>query len=370
MPTAMPAVSARVSNLPEDSHSHGWLDAQAKRTWQSPKEVDLRIAILLWPGFPLLSLAGLCDALRHAADVGDRSRQIHCGWRVLGHEGERVRASCGVEVPVQEVFSSRYEFDYLAVIGGLLSEIDRVPPGYTRYLKDVAYAGVPLIGVCTGSFVLTRLGLMDQRVACVHPYHVEDWKRFFPQQAFVTHTDFFLDRDRITCAGGISVIELVAELTRRHCGPGSSAKVIHQMTVSRRQAQGQMGKRQALGYISTERDMLRQAVLLMEKNLATPLSIAVIARLVGAGVRQLERAFMTEVGMSPSQHYRGIRLKYARWLLTTSDMPVNEIAFECGFADASHLIRHFRTQFGMAPGQLRKALESIQADSPQPTVRR
>ena len=245
----------------------GWLDAQAKRTQPTSSDVELRIGIVLWPGFPLLSLAGLSDALRHAADVGDRSRQVRCSWRVLGREGESVRASCGIEVPVQEAFSSRHEFDYLAVIGGLLPLLDRVPAAYSRYLKDVAGAGVPLIGVCTGSFVLARLGLMDGRVACVHPFHVDDWKTLFPRHAFVTNTDFHVDRDRITCAGGISIIELAAELTRRHCGPGTSAKVIHQMTVSRRQALGQMGRRQALGYISTERELLRQAVLLMEKNL-------------------------------------------------------------------------------------------------------
>lgn len=343
--------------------SHGWLDDEAQRGRVDAPGPELRIGIVLWPEFPLLSLAGLSDALRHAADVGDRSRQVRCSWRVLGRAGESVRASCGIEVPVEEAFSSRHEFDYLAVIGGLLPQLDRVPAAYPRYLKDVASAGVPLIGVCTGSFVLASHGLMEERVACVHPFHVDDWKAMFPRQAFVTNADFHVDRDRITCAGGISIIELAAELTRRHCGPGTSAKVIHQMTVSRRQALGQMGKRQALGYISIEQDMLRRAVLMMEKNLATPLAIAVIARLVGAGVRQLERAFTAETGASPSEYYRSIRLKYARWLLTTSDTPVSEIAFECGFADASHFIRHFRAQFGMAPGRLRQALEAGAAAS-------
>jgi transcriptional regulator GlxA family with amidase domain len=96
-------------------------------------------------------------------------------------------------------------------------------------------------------------------------------------------------------------------------------------------------------------------VVLMEKNLSPPLEIGVIARLVNSSTRQLGRAFIAETGLSPSDYYRTLRLKYGRWLLTTSDTPVNEIAFECGFADASHFIRHFRTQFGMAPGRLRQA---------------
>jgi transcriptional regulator GlxA family with amidase domain len=333
-----------------------WLDAESQRR-TPPRQAELRIGIVLWPGFPLLSLAGLSDALRHAADLGDRSRQVRCTWRVIGQTGESVRASSGIEVPVQEAFSPAFDFDYLAVIGGLLSQMDHVSARYPRYLKEAAHAGIPLIGICTGSFVLARHGLMDQHVACVHPFHVDDWKTMFPRLAFVTHTDYHIDRQRITCAGGISIIELAAELTRRHCGPGTSAKVVHQMTVASHRASGHMARRQALGYITTEKDKLRQVVLLMEKNLSPPLEIAVIARLVGSSTRQIERAFLAETGLTPSDYYRTLRLKYARWLLTSSDTPVNEIAFECGFADASHFIRHFRVQYGMAPGRLRQVLD-------------
>ena len=51
----------------------GKLDA-ASRPAAAPRRkatgTELRVGILLWPQFPLLSLAGLCDGLRHAADVG------------------------------------------------------------------------------------------------------------------------------------------------------------------------------------------------------------------------------------------------------------------------------------------------------------
>lgn len=338
------------------SETLAWLDAGSQPSASLSGQAELRIGIVLWPTFPLLSLAGLTDALRHAADLGDRSRQLRCTWRVLGIDRESVRASSGIEVPVQEVFSPTFDFDYLAVIGGLLSHIDKVPARYPRYLKQVADAGVPLIGICTGSFVLARHGLMDKRVACVHPFHVDDWRAMFPGHGFVTHADYHVDRDRITCAGGISIIELAAELIRPHCGVGTSAKVIHQMTVARQTSSGHMARRQALGYTTTEKDSLRQGILLMEKNLSPPLEIAVIARLVGSSARQLERSFRAEMGISPSAYYRTLRLKYGRWLLTTSDTSINDIAFECGFADASHFIRHFQAQFDMAPGRLRQAL--------------
>lgn len=43
-----------------------------------PLRPQLNVGIVLWPEFPLLALAGLTDALRHAADMGDDSQKIRC----------------------------------------------------------------------------------------------------------------------------------------------------------------------------------------------------------------------------------------------------------------------------------------------------
>ncbi|MCI5069211.1 GlxA family transcriptional regulator [Acidovorax sp.] len=339
----------------------GKLDA-ASRPAAAPRRkttgTELRVGILLWPQFPLLSLAGLCDGLRHAADVGDQSRQIRCSWTILGIPGQSVAASCGVQVPVQESLSSECDYDYIAVIGGLLPAIPSANPRYREFLQYAASLGKPLIGICTGSFVLAHAGLMEQRRACVHPYHVDDWQQAFPTLPFVTDSHYLFDGDRITCAGGISIVELMAELVRLHCGPDRAAKVVHQMTVNPSAGHTHVARRHALGYGTTDHDKLRQAIVLMEKNIGTPLEIAVIARLVDSSSRQLERVFLAETRCTPSEYYRNARLKYAKWMLTSTDLPVITIAYECGFADASHFIRHFQQLYGMPPGRMRKSLQA------------
>ena len=339
------------------------LDGVREHSPTKPPGVELRIGILLWPRFPLLSLAGLCDALRHAADVGDQSRQVRCSWTVLGIPGAPIKASCGVEIPVQESLSSESRFDYIAVIGGLLPFIDSVDRRYIEFLSQADSMRVPLIGICTGSFALAKWGLMNSKMACVHPFHVDDWKQKFPELTYATNCDYIFDGNRITCAGGVSIIELATELIRLHCGPDRAAKVVHQMTVSQRSSSSHVARRHALGYSSADNDKLRKAIVLMEKNINTPLEIGVIARLVDSSSRQLERVFLAETGTSPSEFYRNSRLKYGRWLLTTNDSPVSAIAYECGFADASLFIRHFQQLYGVAPGRLRRAFLSQTAQA-------
>ena len=43
-------------------------------------EPDLSVSFILSPGFTLLAFAGFIDSLRHAADVSDFNRQVHCRW--------------------------------------------------------------------------------------------------------------------------------------------------------------------------------------------------------------------------------------------------------------------------------------------------
>ncbi len=317
---------------------------------------ELSVGILLWPRFPLLSLSGLTDALRHAADTGDQSRPIRCQWKVLGTPGQRVVSSGGLDVPIDSELVEPQRFDYLVVIGGLLGSLEEVPASYPAFLHQAAAAKVPLIGLCTGSFVLARHGLMHNRTACVHAYHANDWKRLFPALRHVINTDFLIDGDRITCAGGVSVLELAIHLIGLHCGPDRAGKVVHQMTVARSGTASLVDRRKALGYASSSNRRLHEAVMLMEQHLAEPLEIGVIAQLVGTSKRQLERLFVAETQSSPAQFYRQVRLRFGRWLLVSSDRHIGEIAFECGFADAPHFIRHFQSLFGLSPGKLRKAL--------------
>src|SRR6185369_9546108 len=66
----------------------------------TPQRVEpkLRVGFLLTPRFTLVAFAGFVDALRLAADEGDRSRPRLCRWAVLGSEGAPVVSSCGASV--------------------------------------------------------------------------------------------------------------------------------------------------------------------------------------------------------------------------------------------------------------------------------
>jgi transcriptional regulator GlxA family with amidase domain len=121
---------------------------------------------VLAPRFTLTAFAGFVDALRLAADDGDRSRRIRCDWDILGRQGEAIVSSCGAAVsPLAEMIEpSRY--DYIVVVDGLLHGGRKVLPGTFTFLRRAERNGVPLVGLCTGPLILAHAGLLDGHDVC------------------------------------------------------------------------------------------------------------------------------------------------------------------------------------------------------------
>ena len=141
--------------------------AQARSHHRAEARARLRVAFVLARRFTLCAFANFVDVLRLAADEGDRSRPILCRWSVLSDAMSPVASSCGVKVQPDARPGDPRDFDYVVVVGGLLHGGEAMDDASIAYLRTAAASGVPLVGVCTGSFVLARAGLMRGHRCCV-----------------------------------------------------------------------------------------------------------------------------------------------------------------------------------------------------------
>jgi transcriptional regulator GlxA family with amidase domain len=312
----------------------------------------LSVGFLLAENFTLSAFSLFVDQLRLAADEGDRSRPIRCRWSIMGSRAEPVRASCGVTVGRTSGFVDPRQFDYVVVVGGVLHRGPQVDQASVDYLKSAAAAGVPLVGICTGSFVLSRAGLMTGRRCCVSWYHHQDFLAEFPHHKPVSDRLFVIDGDRITCSGGGGVADLATLLIERHLGRAVAQKSRHVLLLDRARTASEAQPHPPLvEEVADER--VRRAMLLMEQHLADPLPIADIAMRLRLSTRQIERLFQSVTGLKPGEFYRRLRLRYARWLLENTERSITEIALEAGFADCAHFSRHFKAAHGLKPSEAR-----------------
>lgn len=337
---------------PKDDDYVAWLD----RLWLQRAPVaggtrpDLSIGILLWPAFPLMSLTGIVEPLRHAGDFADHSRPLYCRWEILG---EDATASCGIRVGASSPYVNPQDFDYIAVIGGLLPQLGKPPRRHRDYLRAAAAAGVPLIGVCTGVFVLAQEGLLAGVKASIHPFHAEDFRLAFPRGALSTRHDFLRTKDRLTVPGGVSILSLMTQLIREHCGPDRAAKAVHQLSLTQREEVGAFERTRAGDWRHVDDPRIQRAVVLIEMRKGNDVTVEQAAEAAGLSGRQFTRLFRESLGMTPKRFILETRLRFARFLIENSAMAMTAVAFETGFADSAHLATAFRARFGQPPSALR-----------------
>ena len=315
----------------------------------------LRVGIVLAENFTLSAFALFIDHLRLAADEGDRSRPLNVQWSIMASKPDPLRASCGVMTTPTSSFLDPRELDYVVMVGGVLHAGRQIDEATERYLKRVAEAGVPLIGMCTGSFILCRIGLMKGRKACVSWYHYQDFLDEFPDHDVVADRLFVADGDRITCSGGAGAADLASHLIERHIGWSVAQKASQVLLFDRTRGGAEAQPHPPMSEKVND-PRVRRALLLMEQNLARPLAISQVAGKLGLSTRQFERLCHATLGMSPASAYRHLRLRYAHWLIGNTDRSVTEIAHEAGFADCAHFSRQFKETYGSSPsGQRRRS---------------
>ncbi len=314
----------------------------------------LRVGFLLTPRFTLIAFAGFIDALRLAADEGDRSRQRLCRWDILGAPGAACLSSCGASVATTAPLESPASYDYIVVVGGLLQGGQQVSDAVYAFLREAAAHQVKLVGLCTGSFVLARAGFLDGHVTCVSWFHREAFVAEFAQLRIVSNQMFVVDRDRLTCAGGTSVVHLAAYIIEKSIGRPSAVKAMRIMLEEQPLPSRTLQPEEVLSVRSTD-SVVRKVMLLIEQQLDVSTPIDMLCETLGIGRRQLERRFQRDVGLSPAGYRQSLRMERARWLLQNTDLEVTEVGLQCGFHDSTHFARMVRQSFGVSPRELRAA---------------
>lgn len=75
-------------------------------------------------------------------------------------------------------------------------------------------------------------------------------------------------------------------------------------------------------------------------------------------VRTFSRRFREETGMSPGTWLIQQRVRHARRLLETTDLPVDRVATESGLGTAASLRQHLRASIGVSPLAYRKTFRA------------
>ena len=83
--------------------------------------------------------------------------------------------------------------------------------------------------------------------------------------------------------------------------------------------------------------------------------IEALAQMVNLSASRLRHLFKAEMGQTPAQYLKSIRMREAEMLLRTTFLSIKEIMNRVGISNESHFVHEFKKAHGLAPSKYRSA---------------
>lgn len=310
-----------------------------------------KFGFLVMPGFSLIAYAAAIDTLRLANRIEGKTLYT---WITITPKDELVQASSGLEVKPDLITQEPVNYDVIIVCGGV-KITSTWSDSLGKWLREQDKKNVALGSLCTGTYILAKAGLLDDYRCTIHWENIASLREEFPHLQ-ISDDIYEIDRNRYTCAGGTTPIDMMHHLVSIQHGRRLAAAISEEILVDHVRSMKDRQRIPLRQQIGTSQPKLTEAVMLMEANIEETLSPDELSSLVKISRRQLERLFRSYLSCTPTQYYLGLRLRNARRLLLQTERPIIDISLVCGFSSAPHFSKCYRDLFGLPPRDERRLL--------------
>jgi len=312
-------------------------------------EPPRQIVLLLHEGFPATPLGQLHDAFSVAN--WQAGRTLYELTVAASDDSRTVRSYGGLPAATTPVGSlDPAAIDHLA----LLVSFDPLTAAYSDQLagliREAYRRGAGVYGVETGAAVMAAAGLLTGGEAAVHWANRDGFAEAFPDVA-LSDAPIAAHQRCLTCSGGANVLDLALIVIERDHGRRLALQTAEHM----QRAEAYAALRPMLaGAPRAPSPALALALAAMEETLEEPIACERVAERAGLSLRQLERVFRRELGVTPKAHYRMLRLTRAQNLLQQTTLSVAQVATSAGFTSFAHFARTYKAHFGAPPSRDRR----------------
>lgn len=214
-----------------------------------------------------------------------------------------------------------------------------------------------IMSICTGAFVLAAAGILDGRRATTHWKFADQFRQLYPRVHLDENLLFVEDGNICSSAGLAAGIDVCLHIIRSDYGSEAANGAARYCVVPpwREGGQSQFIERHLPEPGSDGTAPTRAWAL---RHLDRDLDLATLATHAKMSVRSFTRHFKAETGLAPGTWLLQQRLRHARHLLETTDLPVDAVASSAGLGTAAALRHHMRTDLGIAPLAYRKTFRA------------
>lgn len=311
----------------------------------------VELGVLIYQGAQLAAVHGLTDlfgvanriAAEHESAQLPLLRVSH--WQVDAH-GTPARTFDSHPGPEQPMMA--------VLVPPSIAEFteDQAPPALLEWLRLQHAGGTVLGGVCIGSIMLARSGLLDGRSATTHWSSAKSFAASYPAVRLEADKPIVDDGDLITSAGLMAWSELGLRLVDRLMGPSVAADTARFLVIEHSASASQCGSNFAPLLRHGDGAVLKVQHWLQASG-AVDVSVAAMAQEANLEERTFLRRFRNATGLKPTEYCQHLRVGKARQMLEFTNGTIDHIAWTVGYQDPSAFRAIFKKITGLSPSDYR-----------------
>ncbi|SPH18126.1 HTH-type transcriptional regulator CdhR [Defluviimonas aquaemixtae] len=327
------------------------------------RDRPIHVSLVAFPDAVVSTLTGIYDVLNsfgmlkgfHASIPPEPPFTIE----IVGQEAPEVMLASGIPVRVHKRCDEVDRTDIIIAPSVILEDgcwrHGRYPE-LTAWIDSMHRQGALLCSACSGVFLLAETGAFDGREVTVHWGYDAAFRQAYPRIPVFPEKVLLVSGDAnelVSSGAAMTWHDLVLYLIARYVG-NSAAQAVARFFALQWHHDG------VTPYVvfKGRTDHRDAAIREVQDWLATKFSVASpveeMMRRSGLAERTLTRRFKAATGLSPLAYVQRLRIESAKRLLEDNKLPIDEIAWRCGYEDPAFFRRLFKRTTGMAPGSFRK----------------
>jgi transcriptional regulator GlxA family with amidase domain len=320
-----------------------------------------RVVMLAYEDAQILDITGPLEVFaRSARWLRDKglSRGLAYSVEVVADKAGPVRTSSGLCVIADRSFRDVTRADTLLIAGGIGCHRAMEDHSVLRWIRAIAPKISRLGSVCTGALVLGRAGLLDDKSATTHWDYVGQLRSMGRSINVQPDAIYVRDGNLYTSAGVTAGIDMALAMIESDWGQPTALAIAQELVMFLKRPGGQSQFSSHLAAQFSEDDKLRELQLWILDHLDRDLSVQVLAARVAMSERNFARRFAAGVGIPPAHYVAHARLEAARRKLEENDLRISRVARCCGFGTQETMRRAFITELGVSPSDYRERFRS------------
>lgn len=310
---------------------------------------DTRILFVGFEGLQMLDLVGPADVFSIADLYVPGSYEIH----YVGTSSS-VTASNGLKFQL-EPLPTVQNSDIIIIPGGVARSVFTAiaDEALLAWLAQASSVVRRLASVCSGSFILAQLGLLDNKRAVTHWSATEHLAKQAPK-AFIDKDAIYVEDGKIWTSAGVTTgIDLALAMVRRDIDETTALQIARDIVVHVIRPGNQSQYSTPLMLQKQAGPNLDKLIPWLESRISETTSVTDMAKETGLSERQFHRQCLLQFGRTPAKLALELKLDHARNFLQNENIPISTVSDICGFSDGAAFSKAFKKQFAISPAMFR-----------------